>query len=97
METRAVVYKALFGPKFRMCRDCFESLSDRRSNERCEGAGKPALRWECELLYNQNRVRVVISQLFRDAGNTETGFSNLIYIAFITARQSFIKGGACQG
>ena len=76
METRAVVYKALLGPRFRVCRDCFESLSNGRSYERCEGAGKTALRWECELLYNQNHVRVVGYQLFRAAGNTETGFSN---------------------
>ena len=68
-----------------MCRECFDSLSDGRSYERCEGVGKTDLRWECELLYNQNRVRVKGSQLFRAAGNTETGFSSLIYIAFITA------------
>ena len=97
METRADVYKALFGPRFRLCRDCFDSLSDGRSYEMCEGAGKTALRWECELLYNQNRIRVVGSKLFRAAGNTETGFSNLIYIAFITSWQSVIKRGACQG
>ena len=71
METRAFVYKALFGPRFLVCRDCFDSLSDGHSYESCEGAGKTALRWECELLYNQNRVRVVGSQLFRAAGNTE--------------------------
>ena len=47
--------------------------------------GKTALRWECELLYSQSRVGVMGSQLFRAAGNTETGYSNLIYIAFITA------------
>ena len=93
MDTRAIVYKALFGPRFRVCKDCFESLSDRRSDERCEGAGKTA----CELLYSQSRVGVVISQLFRAVGNTETGFSNLISIAFITAWQSFIKERACQG
>ena len=90
---RAVVYncKALFWPRFRVCRDSFDSLSDGRSYERCEGAWKIALRWECELLYNQNRVRVVGSQLFRAAGNTKKGFSNLNYIAFITAWQSVIK------
>ena len=88
MDTRAFVYKALFGPRFRVCKDCFDSLSDRRSNERCEGAGKTA----CELLYSQSRVGVVGSQLFRAAGNTETGFSNHIFIAFITAWQSFING-----
>ena len=86
MDTRAIVYKALFGPRFRVCKDCFDSLSDRRSDERCEGAGKTA----CELL---SRVCVVGSQLFRAAGNTETGFSNLISIAW----KSFIKEGACQG
>ena len=75
-----------------MCRDCFDSLSDGRSYKTCKGAGKTALRWECELLYKQNRVHVVGSQLFRAAKNTETGFSNLIYIAFITAWQSVIKG-----
>ena len=76
-----------------MCKDYFDSLSDRRSDERCEGAGKTA----CELLYSQSRVGVVGSQQFRAAGNTETGFSNLISIAFITAWQSFTKEGACQG
>ena len=91
MDTRAIVYKALFGPRFRVCEDCFD-CSDRRSDERFEGAEKTA----CELLYSQRRVGVVGSQLFRAAGNTETGFSNLISIAFITAWQSFIKEGACQ-
>ena len=91
LNSRAVVYKAQFGPRFRMYRDCFDSLSDRRSNERYEGAGKTAVSWICELLYSQSRVDVVGSQLFRTAGNTETGFSNLISIAFITAWQSFVK------
>ena len=76
-----------------MCKDCFDSLSDRRSDERCEGAEKTA----CVLLYSQSHIGVVGSQLFRAAGNTETGFSNLISIAFITAWQSLIKEGACQG
>ena len=93
MDTRAIVYKALFGPRFRVCKDCFDSLSDRRSDERCEGAEKTA----CELLYSQSRVGVVGSQLFRAEGNTETGFSNLISISFITAWQSYIKEGACKG
>ena len=93
MDTRAIVYKALFGPRFRVCKDCFDSLSDRRSDERCEGEGKTA----CELLYSKGRVGVVGSQLFRTAGNTETGFSKLISIAFITSWQSIIKEGACQG
>ena len=70
MDTRAIVYKALFGPRCRVCKDCFDSLS-------------------------QSRVGVVGSQLFRAARNTETGFSNLISFAFITAWQSFIKEGAC--
>ena len=87
MDTRAIVYKALFGARFRVCKDCFDFLSGRRSGERCEGAGKTA----CELLYSQSRVRVVGSQLFRAAGNTETGFSNLISIAFITAWQLLTK------
>ena len=55
MDTRAIVYKALFGPRFRVCKDCFDSLSDRRSGKRCEGVGKTA----CELLYSQSRVGVV--------------------------------------
>ena len=93
MDTRAIVYKALFGPRFQVCKDCFDSLSDRRSDERCEGAGKTA----CELLYSQSRIGVVGIQLFRAAGNTETCSSTLISIAFITAWQSFIKEGACQG
>ena len=78
MDTRDIVYKALFGPRCRVCKDYFDSLSDRRSDERCEGAGKTA----CELLYSQSRVGVVGSQLFRAAGNTETGFSNLISIFY---------------
>ena len=90
MNTRAIVYKALFGRRFRVCKDCFDSLSNRRSDERCEGVGKTA----CELLYSQSRVGVVGSQLLRAAGNTVTGFSNLISIAFITAWQSFFKEGA---
>ena len=64
MDTRAIVYKALFGPRFRVCKDCFDSLSDRRSDERCDGAWKTA----CELLYSQSRVGVVGSQLFRAQG-----------------------------
>ena len=47
---------------------------------------------EYEISCNQNRVRVVGSQLFRAAANIETGFSYLIYIAFVTAWQSVIKG-----
>ena len=58
MDTRAIVYKALFGSRFRSCKDYFDSLSDRRSDERCEGAGKTA----CELLYSQSRVGVVGSR-----------------------------------
>ena len=50
--------------------------------------GKTALRWECELLYNQNCVNVMGSQPFRAAGS----FSRLKYIAFITACQSVSKG-----
>ena len=50
METRADVYKALFGPRLQVCRDCFDSLSDRRSYERCEGAGKTVVSWACELI-----------------------------------------------
>ena len=78
-----------------MCRDCFYSLSDRRSYERCEGARKTVVSWAYELLYSKSWC--LVSQLFRAAGNTETGFSDLISIAFITAWQSFIKEGACQG
>ena len=59
--------------------------------------GMTAVSWVCELLYNQSRVGVVGSQLFRAAGNTETGFSNLISIAFITVWQSFVKKGVFQG
>ena len=81
MDTRSIGYKALFESRFRVCKDCVDSLSDRRGDERCEGVGKTV----CELLYSQSRVGVVGSQLFRAAGNTETGFSNLISIASITA------------
>ena len=40
METKAVAYKALCGPRLWVCRDCFDSLSDRLSYVRSEGAGK---------------------------------------------------------
>ena len=40
METRASVYKALFEPRFQVCRDSFDSLSDGYSYEMCEGAGE---------------------------------------------------------
>ena len=43
------------------------------------------------------RVGVLGSQLFRAEGNTETGFSDIVSIAYITAWQSFIKEGAYQG
>ena len=59
--------------------------------------GKTAVSWVCELLYSQGRVGVVGSQLFRAAGNTKMGFSNLISIAFITAWQSFVNEGSFQG
>ena len=68
-----------------MCRDCLDSLSDRHSNERCECAGKTAVSWICELLYSQSRVGVVGSQLFRAAGDTETGFSNLFLLPVINS------------
>ena len=63
-----------------MCRYCFDCLSDGRSYERCEGARKTALTSECEISYNQNRVRVVGSQLFRAAANIDTGFSYLFIL-----------------
>ena len=94
---RVVVYQALFWPRFRMCRDCLDSLPDRCGNENGEGPEKTAVSWICELLYSKIRVGVVGSQLFSAAGNAETGFSNLISIVFITALQSFFKEGACQG
>ena len=43
------------------------------------------------------RVGVLGSQLFRAAGNTEIGLSDIIFIALITAWQSFIKEDAYQG
>ena len=55
-----------------MCRDCFYSLSDRRSYERCEDARKTVVSWACELC--TARFGVLESQLFRATGNTETGF-----------------------
>ena len=85
MENRACVYKAQLGPGFGCAETVVTPCLTDAVMKRCEVAGKTALRWECEHLYNQNRVRVVGSQLFRDAGKTETGFSNLIYIPFITA------------
>ena len=63
-------------------------ISDRRSYERSEGAWKTVVSWACEL--STARVGVLGSQLFRNARNTETGFSDIISIAFITAWQSFI-------
>ena len=69
-ETRAVVYKALFGPRFRVCGDWFDPLSDIRSCKRCEGAGKTAVIWACGLWYSQSCVGEVGSWLFRAAGNT---------------------------
>ena len=80
METRAVVYKALFGSRCWVCRDCFDSLSDRCSNERCEGARKTAVSWVSELLYSQSRVGVVGFQLFRAAGNTEKQASLTLFL-----------------
>ena len=47
MDTRAIVYKALFESRFRVCKDCFDSLSDRRGDERCEGAGKTVCELSC--------------------------------------------------
>ena len=94
MENRASVYKALFGPKFRVCRDCFDSLVTDAVMKGVKVRGKTALRWECELMYNQNYVNVTGSQLFRASGNTETGFSNLIYIAFINPACQCLWGPA---
>ena len=45
-----------------MCKDCFDSLSDRRSDERCEGAGKTA----CELLYSRSRVGVAWQSFIKE-------------------------------
>ena len=58
-----------------MCRDCFDPLC----YERCEGVGKNVVSWACHCgnWYSHIRGRVgeVGSQLFRAAGNAETGFS----------------------
>ena len=72
-ETRAVVYKALFGPRFRVCGDCFDPLSDRRSW---------CLSLACGLWYSQSRVGDVESRLFRAARNTETGFSEPFLLTY---------------
>ena len=73
-ETRTVVCKALFGPGFQIVR-----RSDRRSYERCEGAGKSAVScaYHCGHWYSKSYCRVaeVGSRLFRAAGNAETGIS----------------------
>ena len=53
METRAVVYKALFEPRLRVCSDCFDPLSDRRSYESCEGAGRTIVSLACELIQSK--------------------------------------------
>ena len=50
METSTFVYKALFGLRLRVCRDCFDSLSDRRIYIRCEGAGKTVVSSVCQLV-----------------------------------------------
>ena len=76
-----------------MCKDSFDSLSDRRSDERCEGAVNTA----CELLYSQSRVGVVGSQLLRAARNTETGFSNLILFCLYNSLAIIYQRGCMLG
>ena len=93
LDTRAIVYKALFGPRFRVCKYCFDSLSDRSSDERCEGAGKTV----CELLYSQSRVDVVGSQLFRAAENTETGFSKSYFFCLYNSLANIYQRGCMSG
>ena len=93
MDTRAVVYKALFGSRYRVCKDCFDSLSDRRSDERCIGAGKTA----CELLHSQSRVGVVGSQLFRAAGNTETAFFKPYFYCLYNSLAIIYQRGRMSG
>ena len=46
----------IFGPRFWVCGDRFDPLSDRRNYERCEGAGKTAVSWECGLLSRVGEV-----------------------------------------
>ena len=93
MDTRVIVYKALFGHRFRVCKDCFYSLSDRRSDETCEGAGKTA----SELLYSQSRVGVVWDLSCSELQGIQNQASLALFLLPITAWQSLIKEGACQG
>ena len=80
-----------------MCRDYIDSLSGRHIYERCECAVNISVSWACGLWYSQSRVGVVGSRLLSVAENTETGFSDTIFIDFITDWQSFTREGACQG
>ena len=73
----------------------FYSLSDRRSYERCEGATKTVVSWACELLYSQ--IWCFGISAVQSCRKYRNRLSTLISIAFITAWQSFIKKGACQG
>ena len=70
-------------------RDGFDPLSDSRSYERCEGAGKTAVSWayHCGHWYSQSHGRVgeMESLLFRATGNAATGFSYPFSIDFLTA------------
>ena len=80
METRAVVYKALFGPRFRVCRDC---LTPCLTDAVMKGVKvRERVLWDvnvssCITIFC---VREVGSQLFRAAGNTETASLTLFIL-----------------
>ena len=69
------VYKTLFGPRFRVCGDCFDPLSGKRSYVKRKVAWKTAVNLACGLCYRQNRDGEVGSRLLR-AARMETGFSD---------------------
>ena len=68
------------GPDFRMCRVCFDPLSNRLCYERCEGAGKNVVSSACYCGHWYSHIHghagEVGSRLFKAAGNAETGFSD---------------------
>ena len=73
-----------------MCGYYFDPLSDRRSYERGESAGKTAVSCACHCghWYSQSHGRVdeVGSRLSRAAGNADTGFSEpfLLTLLFLS-------------
>ena len=81
------------GPRFRVCRDYFDPLSDKHCYERCEGARKTPVSCACHCghWYSHGRVGEVGSQLFRAAGNAETGFSEPFQSTFFGYNISVVR------